>query len=90
MLEPKDQEQAWWRPRSRMGCWWPVAPQLGNNTPGAPQQGIQYDARAGAREQPAKPARRTGEMRCPIPIKVRPEVLGGESSCTGKPYIDVR
>ena len=44
--------------------------------------------RAPTREQPAheKNLRDVG----PIPIKVRPEVLGGESSCTGKPYIPVR
>jgi hypothetical protein len=77
MLEPKDQGQAWWRPRSRMGCWWPVTPQPDHNTPAAPPQGIQCDARvraratrgareepAGAREQPASRARRTREMWC--------------------------
>ena len=64
MLEPKDQGQAWWRPRSRMGCWWPVTPQPDHNTPAAPPQGIQCDARAGAREQPATRARRTRKMWC--------------------------
>jgi hypothetical protein len=44
--------------------------------------------RAPTREQPAheKNLRDVG----PIPIKVRPEVLGGESSCTEKPYIPLR
>ena len=38
MIEPEGQEQAWGRPRSRMGCWRLVTPQPDHNTPGAPPQ----------------------------------------------------